>query len=288
MRYVCYIGDRMLEPMPGDPSTLATEHESGTGSRTRWLAVVSSMVVPGAGHILMGQRRKGATLLGIFLVLLICFWPARLPRYYAGFVALYVLCICLYLYAVCATLLTESPANRWRLRLWLIALVPLAFTIASLFATLALRVSGFRVMEVPSTSMEKTLLAGDHIVVDTRCFDRKLPSHQDVIIFRRKSIFYVKRVIGVGGDVIGGNNGAILINGSSRDESYVQHTGRPPVWMNNFGPLIIPAGEYFVMGDNRDVSLDSRSAEFGLVPTSAIVGAPLYVFRTDRQGRNIH
>jgi len=58
--------------------------------------------------------------------------------------------------------------------------------------------------------------------------------------------------------------------------------------MNNFGPLIIPAGEYFVMGDNRDVSLDSRSTEFGLVPTSAIVGAPLYVFRTDRQGRNIH
>lgn len=135
--------------------------------------------------------------------------------------------------------------------------------------------------------MEKTILRGDRIVVDTRHFDRKPPSHQDIIVFRRQDIFFIKRVIAVGGDVVGGNGKQVLVNGSVLEESYVQHTGQPPAWMYNFGPLIVPVGEYFVMGDNRDVSLDSRSPEFGLVSAKSIIGAPLYVFGSDRPGQSI-
>jgi signal peptidase I len=78
-----------------------------------------------------------------------------------------------------------------------------------------------------------------------------------------------------------------VVNGSAVDEPYVQHRGDAPTWMNNFGPFTVPAGELFVLGDNRDISLDSRSPEFGLVAVDSVVGWPLYVFGSDRPGKRI-
>jgi signal peptidase I len=58
--------------------------------------------------------------------------------------------------------------------------------------------------------------------------------------------------------------------------------------MTDFGPVVVPAGEFFVMGDNRDVSLDSRSQGYGFVTSASIVGKPLYVVRSDRSGQTIN
>jgi signal peptidase I len=95
-------------------------------------------------------------------------------------------------------------------------------------------------------------------------------------------------VIAVGGDSIEATNQVIYVNGRKLDEPYVEHIGEAPEWANTFGPVYVPTGNFFVMGDNRDYSLDSRSEEYGLVDQRSIVGKPLYTFDSDRTGQSIH
>jgi hypothetical protein len=77
-------------------------------------------------------------------------------------------------------------------------------------------------------------------------------------------------------------------NGEGQHEPYVQHVGpQRPDGMNDLGPVAIPSGKCFVMGDSRDISLDSRSPGFGLVENGSIVGKPWYVFGSDRVGGSI-
>ena len=173
---------------------------------------------------------------------------------------------------------------------------------------------------IPSGSMEKTLLVGDHLVVDRITLappakwmplvHYREPRHNDVIVFIKpvassagEYLFLVKRLIGVPGDHIHLRNGIVIINGVAQDQPHAQPTtednhqyfldefpsvppeasgpdGVPDEWAVAFpgyiqnGDLVVPPGKYFMMGDNRHNSLDSRY--WGFVPREAIVGRPLF------------
>jgi signal peptidase I len=134
---------------------------------------------------------------------------------------------------------------------------------------------------IPSGSMEDTLQIGDYILVKKyeygysllnktdRFLEFKKPQHHDIIVFvypNDHSKDYIKRCIGLPGDVISMKNKVLFINGVKQDEPYVIHTsletypagdydaGR----RDNFGPVTVTDGHYFMMGDNRDNSYDSR------------------------------
>jgi signal peptidase I len=86
-------------------------------------------------------------------------------------------------------------------------------------------------------------------------------------------LFFVKRAIALGGNLVERERWSRPRQWQTLwNEPYASHTGQVPVWLNNFGPVVVPRGEYFVLGDNRDASLDSRSREFGFV---SIMGKPL-------------
>lgn len=270
-----------------DGSLLTTKSLGVT--KRHLLAALFSALVPGAGQLLLGQRRKGISLLLILVALLIGFWPLRLLRFYGGFVLLYCGWIVLYLYAACSAQLARTiPTNFRPSKWWLAVILPATILTLSLLGQAVTRASGFRSFTVPSTSMERTVLQGDHIVADMLYYRSRRPARRDLIVFLKDRTFFVKRVIAVGGDSIQGSNGVIFLRGKEQDEPYVEHTAtQGPDWLKNFGPVVIPNGKCFVMGDNRDVSLDSRSAAFGLVGDSSIVGKPLYIFGSDRAGRGI-
>ncbi|MGZ4787504.1 MAG: signal peptidase I [Terriglobales bacterium] len=174
--------------------------------------------------------------------------------------------------------------------------------------------------EIPSDSMEKTLLVGDYLLVDKIDFAQGgfwaplLPYHKvqrgDIIVFRypvHPQQHFVKRVIGVPGDRIHLSNKRVFINGQPITENYtIYHSSVPNYYRDEFpntkyidgnvesrwwiqmrkliedGNLIVPEGHYFVLGDNRDDSLDSRY--WGFVPRENIVGRPLLIYWSVNRG----
>jgi signal peptidase I len=276
-------------PASSLPRDLASARWPGE-TRRHLLAVLSSALVPGAGQLFLGQRRKGIVLLVVLSALLVGFWPLRLLRFYAGLVVLYCGWIVLYLYAACDAQLsrnaqTSSRTSRW----WLAATLPVTALTLHFLGMGLTRASGFRSFKVPSPSMERTVMNGDMIIADMHYYSLRSPNPEEIVVFKRKGSFFVKRVIAVAGDTIQGMNGDIFVNGQRLAEPFVEHTSPlPSGWMVNFGPIFIPNGKCFVMGDNRDVSLDSRSPDFGPVDKSSIVGRPLYVFNSGRSGRSLH
>ncbi|MDX1643341.1 MAG: signal peptidase I [Thermoanaerobaculia bacterium] len=147
---------------------------------------------------------------------------------------------------------------------------------------------------IPSSSMEDTLLVGDHLFVNRFVYGQTatplersmLPLRSvergDIVIFRspeEPSIDMVKRCIGVPGDEIRVVDKELYINGEWIDDAAFTRHRDPRVLRgrrDNFGPFEVPEGEYFCMGDNRDNSNDSRF--WGTVPAHFVKGRALLVY----------
>ncbi len=170
--------------------------------------------------------------------------------------------------------------------------------------------------EIPSSSMENTLLIGDHVFVDrvvyaprSRWLGPLLPyrdvKRNDIVVFlspAEAGLFVVKRIIGVPGDRIHLQDGKVYVNGQAQSEPYVIHSrGDYLPYRDNFpnvaptmgtsitpewhllmrsqlqgGDLVVPPDSYFAMGDNRDISYDSRY--WGFVPRENIIGRPMFIY----------
>lgn len=168
--------------------------------------------------------------------------------------------------------------------------------VTALILALVIRTYVVQAFKIPSGSMEPTLLIGDHILVNkfiygteipfskTRVFKVRNPRGGDVIVFeypRDPSRDFIKRVIGVPGDIIVEKNKAIYVNGKRTADFFTEHTDpdlKPAAIdpRDNFGPVAVPPGEYFVMGDNRDESYDSRY--WGFVPMKNIKGEAFVIY----------
>ncbi len=189
--------------------------------------------------------------------------------------------------------------------------------IIALIIALFVRTFIVQAFKIPSGSMIKTLLIGDHILVNKFIYGVKnpltrntwielnSPQRGDVIVFifpLERDKDFIKRVIGVEGDTIQIINKKVFVNGKPfKDPPGVQHTdpnilpsGVSP--RDNLGPIKVPPGKLFVMGDNRDQSFDSRF--WGFVPVRDVKGKAFIIYfswnsdsmsiRWNRFGKLIH
>lgn len=258
--------------------------------KLRFLAAAISALLPGSGQLLLGMRRRGIWLVSVFLLVLIAICVLRLPTTYRGYIFTVWCMLPLALYAACDALYGDSQKilvcpSRW----WLLAAVPAGVLLAAITYTGMFRAAGFRTFTIPSTSMEPSLAPDDSFVVDTHAYHNRDANHGDIVTFRKSNIYFVKRVIGVHGDTIEGRQGSIFLNGQKLKEAYVVHTALDsvPAELATFPPIRIPPGQYFVMGDNRDVSYDSRSTNYGPVTSNMILGKCLYIYWPSLKRRNL-
>lgn len=124
-------------------------------------------------------------------------------------------------------------------------------------------------MRVGSASMAPTLQPGDQVVVDKITPRLLTPQRMDVVAASapHSRLTLVKRVVGVGGDTVSIEDGLLHVNGKLVAEKYVDHDLMDGVY---FGPIVVPRGTVFLLGDNRSTSIDSRA--FGPVPEASVRG----------------
>ncbi|MBF0541024.1 MAG: signal peptidase I [Nitrospirae bacterium] len=166
----------------------------------------------------------------------------------------------------------------------------------ALILAMILRSFVIQAYKIPSGSMIPTLLVGDHILVNKFIFglsipftDKKYlafrnPERGDVIVFKYpedESRDFIKRVIGKEGDIIEVKDKVLYVNGKTHDEKYAQYTEKELMDKalgprDEFGPVTVPKGKLFVMGDNRDHSLDSRF--WGFVDLNQVRGEAVIMY----------
>ena len=162
--------------------------------------------------------------------------------------------------------------------------------------TLFLRAFVIQAFRIPSESMVPTLLKGDFLFVNKFEYGPKIPfthirlpgirsPHRgDVIVFqypRNPQQDFIKRCIATGGQTLEVRNKLVIVNGDTLSEPYAIHidpTIRPAGYdyRDNFGPLTVPKGELFMMGDNRDNSNDSRF--WGTVKMDYVKGHAMFIY----------
>jgi signal peptidase I len=241
------------------------------------LASFLSALLPGLGQIFLRRTKLGMSYLFVAVLLAVCFWPLRLPRFYYGGLLLVFALIALSVTASWSALRTETPFRRPGRYLWLLLLVPFSLFVAVLGWGIFLHIAGFKVYKFPSSAMKNTLFPGDVFVADMRAYGSSSPMDGEIIVYRRGNVVFAKRLIGMEGESVQGRANVIFLNGKRLEEHYAIHVGDAPKELVDFGPISIPRGMFFAVGDNRDISLDSRSPEVGLIRRQEILGKALYI-----------
>ncbi len=178
--------------------------------------------------------------------------------------------------------------------------------VIAVILTLFIRTFVIQAFRIPTGSMENTLLVGDFLFVNKFLYGAHVPftdltlpavrspEHGDVMVFkfpRDPSRDFIKRVVGVPGDTIQIRDKVVYRNGEPQEEPYARFTAsriRPETYRNpniyppgagnrdNYGPVVVPQDRYFMMGDNRDNSDDSRF--WGFLPRDNIKGKAEFIY----------
>ena len=194
----------------------------------------------------------------------------------------------------------EQPTSERKHRSFL-AELPVLIAIAFILALL-LKTFLIQAFYIPSASMEPTLMVHDRVLVNKVVFELREPRRGEIVVFTKddggpaepqgnllerflRSLSsglgvahpgdkdYIKRIIGLPGETVEMRDGVVMVDGKKVPEATTAEGGylaeRDP---NNFGPTRVPDGEYFMMGDNRQNSSDSRFPQMGTIPRDAIIG----------------
>ena len=229
-------------------------------------AVLLSCLGIGLGYVYVGRMRLAFVFYAAILAWFAFAGWTRLVMHPVAVYPVAVVGLSITLFAIVhvAVLASRNPStpaesyNRgWVYVLWIIASwILLEVQIqnrASLF--------GFEPFRIPATSMAPTIDEGDFVMTDTWRYNKSDPALGELVVFElpgNPEIKYVKRVVGVPGDIIEIRHDVLYRNGQAIDEPYIQVPSGSPSRLSNFSPFTTPEDHFFMLGDNRHRSRDSR------------------------------
>ncbi len=253
------------------------------------LALVLSLVTPGLGQIYNGQIKKGVSYLaGLDLAYIaLSFLLLR----FDGLI-LYLLIMIGFILLILIDAVREAKRleaiklksyNKWYIYL-------IVFLISNLAVVPLLRWSVrnniAKAYKTPSSTMAPALLVGDHLMANMRIYKSHKPQRGDIIIFefpKDPSKEFIKRVIAIEGEKVELVNDKIYINDKLLDDRWGHYSTKDHPDLDTFGPVVVPKDSLFVLGDNRNNSMDSR--HWGFLDIKKVKGKALYLYWAKNKSR---
>lgn len=279
-----------MTSQPYAPPSMPLDNPPAVQAKPRrwWIAGLLGLATIGLGHVYVGRSARGiagfAAVLALFLLAgaLLVWGPA--PRLA---LALFLVPLGLILYLWIEAMVTARRSGvdyrlKWYNR-WYVYPVLFYMARATEAGVLMIWSAGFaQSFYIPSANMEPTLLVGDYLYLDKRAYRSREPERGEMVVFispENPEINVLNRVVGLPGDRLEIRDKQLFINGKRQNEAYAVHND--PVTYSSSSvseqgrqrdqaSVVMPPGQYFLMGDNRDASYDSRF--FGPVPRESIVG----------------
>ncbi len=250
--------------------------------RRPWLATLLSLITPGLGHLYLGKLRLAllTTIIGsIVTVTLIVLLPrSPILLFFLIVTALvYLIGSALHAYMLATKIgdFNLRPYNKWYVYFGYLILFNLSLNWA---------IPSNQTFKISSISMSPTLLQGDRIVVDVNIYKTSKPNIGDVSIFTRPDDLstsenesenkFVKRIIGLPGDIIESDGKSIRLNSKILEEPYVDWGVDAYV----IQPIKVPDNKLYVIGDNRSHSKDSRFWKDPFIDMKSLVGKVNYIY----------
>jgi signal peptidase I len=273
------------------------EKNANAVRRRWWIAGLFSYLVPGLGQVYNGQATRGLLFNFIFttwggILFGFVFRLLNRPPDGTGILFLFVLfavSLLIHLAVIIDSIASAAKRDsKFSLKPYNKPAVYLAVLVVSFAVDFsissALREHVIKPFKIPTGSMEPTLVPGDFLLSNQLFFTDHNPGRGDVVIYKSPQdgkTDFIKRIVGVPGDTIDIEGGRVRIDGRSVEEPYVKPVDPVPSGdisggAGHSGPLVIPMDQYYVLGDNRDHSLDSR--QVGPIPRHSIKGKPMVIY----------
>lgn len=245
------------------------------------VAPLLSLMMPGLGQFFAGKRKAAGTLYVFSVFLYGILWAGMYKHFFGLLMWLAALLIYCVVNIATAYKLGKKSTQRDLLAFQRLTVYVIAAAVHLALSLLILLRLGLpiKLYHIPTSSMAPALQIGDYFMIERHADPDKL-QRGDIVVFispTNTNIAYVKRIVGLPGDVVEVSRARVWINGKPLSEPYLlkDQTSHSFFGRSHYGPLVVPQDSVYVLGDNRSHSADSR--QFKSIRREAIMGKALYI-----------